>query len=265
MQGMQERIEDSISGKIIDMKSNVGGSLSESRLLVTDDGRKLFLKFDFNQTGTLQCEAYGIRQLEKYSQFRLPKVFAVQNDFLVTEYIESCKPDGNFYAKFGETLAQLHSQTFELHGWPHNNFIGPTKQINDRYGSSSWAHFFVHSRIKPQITWLKQKKLWPMPLCDLEEDLIFKIFEVLTQSQGHSKSLLHGDLWSGNFLCDSENRVVLIDPACYWGHNEADLSISRLFGGSTKIFTKPMKRFYPLKLAWRNDLKSIACITCSIT
>ena len=30
-------------------------------------------------------------------------------------------------------------------------------------------------------------------------------------------ALLHGDLWSGNFMTNIEGDVVLIDPAVYYG------------------------------------------------
>ncbi|MEZ5238208.1 MAG: fructosamine kinase family protein [Microthrixaceae bacterium] len=44
-------------------------------------------------------------------------------------------------------------------------------------------------------------------------------------------SLLHGDLWAGNRLVDGEGDSWLIDPACFGGHREYDLSMMRLFGG----------------------------------
>ena len=44
--------------------------------------------------------------------------------------------------------------------------------------------------------------------------------------------ILHGDLWSGNVGLDSKTRSpVIFDPACYYGHNEADLGITHMFGG----------------------------------
>lgn len=44
--------------------------------------------------------------------------------------------------------------------------------------------------------------------------------------------ILHGDLWSGNVGLDSKSKSpVIFDPACYHGHNEADLGITHMFGG----------------------------------
>jgi protein-ribulosamine 3-kinase len=53
---------------------------------------------------------------------------------------------------------------------------------------------------------------------------------------GIRPSLLHGDLWSGNYLISENGEPYLIDPAVYFGHSEIDLSMSRLFGGFSSSF-----------------------------
>ena len=43
-------------------------------------------------------------------------------------------------------------------------------------------------------------------------------------------SLLHGDLWGGNWtVCDGV--PVIFDPAVYYGDRETDIAMTRLFGG----------------------------------
>ncbi|KAL9252376.1 Protein-ribulosamine 3-kinase, chloroplastic-like protein [Drosera capensis] len=46
--------------------------------------------------------------------------------------------------------------------------------------------------------------------------------------------LLHGDLWSGNVSADESGDPVILDPACYYGHSEAEFGMSwcACFGGS---------------------------------
>jgi len=39
----------------------------------------------------------------------------------------------------------------------------------------------------------------------------------------------------------------LIDPAVYYGNREADLAMTKLFGGFTKEFYYSYDEFYPLK------------------
>jgi protein-ribulosamine 3-kinase len=63
-------------------------------------------------------------------------------------------------------------------------------------------------------------------------------------------ALLHGDLWSGNFLCDTQGRPVLIDPAVYYGHREMDLAMTRLFGGSDAALYAAYTDEWPLERGW---------------
>ena len=47
-------------------------------------------------------------------------------------------------------------------------------------------------------------------------------------------SLLHGDLWSGNAIptgVGDDERIAVIDPACYIGDGWADIAMMKLFGG----------------------------------
>jgi fructosamine-3-kinase len=59
-------------------------------------------------------------------------------------------------------------------------------------------------------------------------------------------SLLHGDLWSGNFIVDEHGEACLIDPAVYYGHREADLAMTRLFGGFDPTFYAAYAEVSPL-------------------
>ena len=59
-------------------------------------------------------------------------------------------------------------------------------------------------------------------------------------------SLLHGDLWSGNYLIDISGNPWLIDPAVYYGHREADLAMTSIFGGFSKTFYSAYESEFPL-------------------
>ncbi len=58
--------------------------------------------------------------------------------------------------------------------------------------------------------------------------------------------LLHGDLWGGNYLSDENGDPVLIDPAVYYGHREADLAMTRIFGGFEPAFYRAYEDEWPL-------------------
>jgi fructosamine-3-kinase len=59
-------------------------------------------------------------------------------------------------------------------------------------------------------------------------------------------SLLHGDLWGGNWLVTSAGQPALIDPAVYYGHREADLAFTELFGGFPPAFYAAYREAWPL-------------------
>jgi protein-ribulosamine 3-kinase len=67
--------------------------------------------------------------------------------------------------------------------------------------------------------------------------------------------LIHGDLWSGNFLCDESGGPVLIDPAVAYGHREMDLAMSRLFGGFDAKFYQAYDEDWPLELGFMERIE----------
>jgi len=58
--------------------------------------------------------------------------------------------------------------------------------------------------------------------------------------------LLHGDLWTGNAGVDrSTGEPVIFDPAAFYGHNEFELAIARMFGGFPQAFFSTYLSHYP--------------------
>jgi fructosamine-3-kinase len=68
-------------------------------------------------------------------------------------------------------------------------------------------------------------------------------------------SLLHGDLWSGNFITGEEGQPVIIDPAVYYGNREIELSFTQMFGGFDSIFYDAYREMYPLSPGFNNRVE----------
>ena len=64
-------------------------------------------------------------------------------------------------------------------------------------------------------------------------------------------SLIHGDLWSGNYLIDENEQPYLIDPAVSYGHREFDMAMTTLFGGFFDEFYAAYDADFPLEKNWR--------------
>src|SRR5699024_8580483 len=59
-------------------------------------------------------------------------------------------------------------------------------------------------------------------------------------------SLLHGDLWGGNYMFLENGQPALFDPAPLYGDREFDLGITTVFGGFTQTFYDSYNKHYPL-------------------
>ena len=152
--------------------------------------------------------------------------------FLLMEYIEPKKPSKKDFELLGHQLAALHklseSNTF---GLGTENFIGSLQQSNTTH--SDWASFYVQERLLPQLKLVGDGNCLQLSETPSEEQL-FKTCQSLFPKV--RPSLLHGDLWGGNYLISSEGIPHLIDPAIYYGHREVDIAMTHLFGGFDKTF-----------------------------
>jgi fructosamine-3-kinase len=71
---------------------------------------------------------------------------------------------------------------------------------------------------------------------------------------GEPPSLLHGDLWAGNYMITSTGYAAVFDPAVYCGHREMDIGMTKLFGGFDQRFYDAYNETYPLEKGWENRL-----------
>ena len=75
-------------------------------------------------------------------------------------------------------------------------------------------------------------------------DLIARLPELFT-GYAPEASLLHGDLWGGNWA-STGGEPVIFDPAVYYGDRESDLAMTRLFGGFSPRFYEAYEATWPL-------------------
>ncbi|RYG01195.1 MAG: ketosamine-3-kinase, partial [Chitinophagaceae bacterium] len=117
------------------------------------------------------------------------------------------------------------------YGSDHNNYMGALAQSNLQH--NSWSAFFFYERILPQAKLAIDAGRLPSSCASSLERLSAELDSIFGSS---TPSLVHGDLWSGNYLCDENDEPVLIDPAVYFGHPAVDLGLTTLFGGYDRAF-----------------------------
>ena len=181
-----------------------------------------------------EAEMRGLEELARCAEVRVPQVVAYGEDSLLLEFIPSKRASDRDQLALGKMVARLHSCRGESFGLSHDNFIGETPQINTPF--SRWADFFWECRLGPQWQWAREKG-FSSRLREEELQNVVERFlgEKLEAEQDVFPSLLHGDLWSANWMA-SDQGVFLIDPAAFYGHWEMEFAMIHLFGGFSPAF-----------------------------
>lgn len=146
-------------------------------------------------------------------------------------------------AELGEMLAQQHKIFDSQFGWMEDNFIGLTPQPNKH--CDQWVEFYRERRLESQLSLARNRGL-SKQLNDGVVELMNHL-EVFFHNYEPQPSLLHGDLWSGNFSIDLDTqKPLLFDPAPYFGDREADIAMTELFGGFPAGFYTAYQQHFPL-------------------
>lgn len=252
-------------GKVLSARPMIGGDINHAFKLQleskktksTGQEETIFMKANSCANLDFFCkEVVGLNAISSMGILNVPKVLAWGVDegennplrgpcsFLLLEFLPQTAKTPNYWEEFGQKLARLHladtSQLVQGFGFTQDNYIGANPQINQV--KTSWVEFFRECRLKPQFQMaagyftLAQKEAFEKLLACLENLL----------PEPDKPSLLHGDLWGGNVHTGPDGQAWLIDPATYCGHWEADLAMTRLFGGFPRKFYESYNQVNPI-------------------
>ncbi|MGB7393883.1 MAG: fructosamine kinase family protein [Pricia sp.] len=249
---LKEHIEYLLCVNIDSVRSVSGGDISRAYLLKTETER-FFCKVNYgeNALGMFNAEKAGLEAIAETMTIAVPTVLLCEGlekgGLLLMEYIEPKNGSSEEMAHFGNQLATLHRNT-ALHsesetasfGWEADNFIGSLPQLNRK--NTDWSKFYVSERLLPQLKLARQHNRLQTNEIPSEERLLKTCRNFFPKV---TPSLLHGDLWSGNYLISSSGTPYLIDPATYFGHHEVDIAMTRLFGGFGKDFYNAYTEHFP--------------------
>jgi fructosamine-3-kinase len=223
---------------------------SRTGCLRTESGKTYFLKSGA-ESRAFGCEARGLNELASAGAVRTAEVVSAGDSYILTRHVDSSRPQHGFFERFGHALAQLHRHAAASFGFCEDNFIGASPQMNipSETERGNWTAFYFNRRLLYQFR-LAERNGYATPELRREFARLESNIENILKDSDEPPALLHGDLWQGNFLCDTLNRPVLIDPAVYYGHREADLAMTRLFGGFPEHFYGAYLEAQPLKPGW---------------
>ncbi len=269
-----------------DRASVGGGSISHAVRLRTDRGAYLLKIGGRGMPRFFESEARGLALLAASGAVRVPDVLAYRDSepeargkrragieaplaahlsplasvdgFILLEWLAAPpRADrGRAGEILGAALAALHRSTADAYGLDHDNYIGATPQPNG--WSASWLEFFRERRLRFQAGLAQRGGL----LGRERERRIERLLERLDRWIDDATvrpSLLHGDLWGGNFIVGPGGAPALIDPAVSYGDREADLAFTTLFGGFPESFCRAYESAWPLPAGWheRRDLYNL--------
>ncbi|TVQ39592.1 MAG: fructosamine kinase family protein [Spirochaetaceae bacterium] len=239
--------------RVVARQSVGGGSINRTSVLTLDDRTRVFLKQNSGSHDRLfEAEAAGLEVLSRAPGPRAARPLALyqaaDSQYLALEYIASGSRAAGFWERFGGAMAELHRGGAETrYGFEMNNHIGQTPQINSWH--DSWLEFYAECRLGYQIQLARRRGLVDAGTVAAVEGIMERLDRYLPEPD--SPSLLHGDLWGGNYMVGPDGHAVLIDPAVYWGHREADLAMTELFGGFSAQFYRSYEEAWPLDPGYR--------------
>lgn len=246
---LSEKFRDSFSVEAI--QSVGGGCINETAKVKTSEGI-FFAKWNDAKRypEMLETEAKGLQLLKEANEIKVPDVISHAiidtTQYLILENIESGSREKDFWDNFGRKLSKIHKHTSEKFGLDHDNYIGSLPQSNSRH--SSWTEFFILERLEPQIKLARDKNKTDNRTIKQFDNLFIQLEKIFPSEK---PALLHGDLWSGNYMVGNKGEPVIIDPAVYYGHREMDLGMTKLFGGFSSEFYEAYHREFPLENDWQ--------------
>lgn len=252
---LQNDIEKRLGIKVSNASAVSGGDINQVFQLDTSSG-KFLLKVNSKDAfpGMFAQESQGLSAIRQTETIAVPDViyqgYAGKESYLLLEWIETWYPSHQASKNLGLQLAAMHQHITEQFGFHQHNYMGSLIQTNNRH--NNWADFFIAERLNPML----KLAMASAELNEKDEESFNCLYEKLPGLYPEEPAvLIHGDLWSGNYLISTKEKPYLIDPAVSYGNREFDIAMTTLFGGFDAAFYKAYNDAYPLQPGWQSRLK----------
>lgn len=251
MEAVLKDIEQQLNESVLDYQPVSGGDINRAYRIDTVSST-YFVKVNSksNFPGMFNAEAKGLNLIASTNTIAVPQIVmqgdAGDDSYLLLEWLDTKSAEAVDMRELGRQLADMHRVSAEYFGLPYNNYMGSLTQSNRQH--TTWTEFFVNERLMPMISMARGKKLLDVGDVALFERLYNRLAALFDEEP---PSLIHGDLWSGNYLIGSMGKPYLIDPAVSYGHREFDIAMTTLFGGFSNEFYDAYQDAFPLTKGWQ--------------
>jgi protein-ribulosamine 3-kinase len=245
---IQQRFKELFSSNTNEIHfGSVGGGCINETYKISFGSQQFFCKINsatkFPQL--FEKESHGLKLIAQQRIIKVPEVIDYfetnSQQILLLEWINEGERTERFWKKFGKQLAALHQVSNESFGLNENNYMGSVAQCNRP--ADNWIDFFIQQRLQALIDKCVSQKLLSSKHQSQFENLYKQLPSIFEKQV--NPSLLHGDLWSGNFMCNQNEEPVLIDTAVYFGRPSIDLGMTTLFGGFRSDFYESYNYYAP--------------------
>ncbi len=239
MQIVKKHIQKTLNKPVKSISPISTGVNLSFRAVLLDDS-EVFVKYQTKVNDWFIKEAKELKLLGRF--VATPDVLFADDNILILSWLKLSNTIVN-QSKLAQSLARLHQQIMPYFGFEFDNKIGSVKQCNAvGKNITNWADFYWQYRLLYQIELAYKKALISNNNYQKLLTIKNKLPKLITIDI--KPVLLHGDLWSGNIL-SANNEPYFIDSACYYGHSEADLALSYMFGSFDNEFYQAYNNIHP--------------------
>lgn len=232
-------------GKVEAVRPVSGGDINEAYYVRTSNHEYFVKRNPKMDLSFFEVEAEGLRQMKETKTIDVPFVYGVLEDdnipMLWLDWVQGEKTEKTDIW-LGERLAALHLSKAEGYGYPSSTYIGKLKQNNTV--TDNWVTYYRDYRLMGQVTLGKSNGR----ISGNREKMLMHLLENIEQwiPKTPLPSILHGDLWGGNWITGSNGKPHLIDPSIFYGDHEMEIAFTELFGGFSRVFYDSYQSVYPL-------------------
>lgn len=230
-----------------------GGDINEA-YYVQSKHREFFVKLNRTvDAAFFEFEKEGLERIGQTGTIHVPDVYGIFTDedhkipMLWMEWVAGEKRKST-EAWLGERLAAMHLKKGNVFGLDGKSFIGTLEQNNQMM--DNWLSYYRDYRLAGQLKIGVDRKT----VTGKRKEMLSVLMEKMGQwiPEKPIPSLLHGDLWGGNWMVGEEGNPYLIDPSVLFGDHEFEIAYTELFGGFSQRFYDAYTSVFPLSDTYKN-------------